>query len=445
MTKLPKTNWALLLYAFCVLLSLLVYFTAFDNPFRQDDMAFLSHAETHSLREALTPQPGFAFYRPGALALFSMEYALFGRNGGAYIAFNYALHVINSILVMLIVLRLVRDRNVALVASGLFLVGFGHYGKQVMWACTSGSLAGVMLSLIAVLIVIRGVQSTENGETRGRLESLLRSMTVLVLLTVSAFCHEGALAVFILVAFIAYTQDREKSVRKLAGLLIVLLPVIVGLWLVISESYPGYRALSGDTLSVSKKWIPMFSLTRGLLDAPVYLVRYLGFMVLPLQPTALVNMSGTMGTVMQAALQLHIVFGLAMLAGLLYLVLRGRGALRVLGVWLLLVLLPFTLVAQPPGHLELRYLYNASIPLCILTAMGVVALLGQRKLVYRIVGGGVVVVALAGSAALALMLERSYHRWPRASTPDARPAAPVEGSVLPGGGSTWQLPNWPRT
>lgn len=413
-----------LLCAFCALLSLSVYTRAFDNPFRQDDFRFLSHVEANTFRDTLKPATGFAFYRPGALALFSLEHAWFGRHSGAYIAFNYVLHVMVSILMVFVLSRLGLDRRVALLASGLFLLGFGHYGKQVMWACTSGSLGAALLSLAAILVTLRWVQSTPRAEG-GRLKGVWQPAAAFLLLVASATLHEGSLVVCFLIAFLVYTRSGSRSMRKHAVWFLAPIPAMLASWFVLSEFYPVYGTL-GESMR-APSWVPMVSIQETVISASQYLPRYLGFMVLPVQPTALIAGSALGRVVMESAPYFHLVIGTAMLAGLLYLVLRRKGVLRVLGLWLPLALLPFAFVAQPARHLELRYLYNASIPFCALTAMGVWALWAHARRIHRVTGGAVVVWAVVVSVALQLMLEKRYDRW-TVGTSDTRLAAEAHSS-----------------
>jgi hypothetical protein len=157
--------------------------------------------------------------------------------------------------------------------------------------------------------------------------------------------------------------------------------------------------------------VPAVTLKEPVVNAPQYLARYLGFMILPAQPTALMTGNSLSRVVTESAPYLHLVIGTAALASLLYLVFRRRGVLRILALWVPLALLPFAFVPQPARHLELRYLYNASIPFCALTAMGVLALWGHSRRINKVIGGAVVVWAVVVSIALQLMLENRYDQW----------------------------------
>ena len=389
------SNRIVLFYAFCALLSLFVYSRAFDNPFRQDDFVFLTHVEAHAFPDVLVPGPGFAFFRPGAVALFSLEHAWFGRHSGAYIVFNYALHAVISVLLFFI-LRSLGGGRVALLASGLFLAGFGHYGKQVMWACTSGPLASVLLSLVSILIILRSVKQEPRAglDRRGGLG--WPPLVAFVLLAVSALFHEGSLAASILIVILVTVESSHRLNRKYALLFLALIPAALAAWLALAGRYPAYHAVG---------------LREAVANAPVHLLRFLGFMVLPLQPTTLIEGSPVSRTLVDAAPLLHVAVGAVFLLALLYLAFLRRGMLRVLAAWLLLALMPFTVLQYPTHHMDLRYLYPAAIPFCALAAITVVSLWERGGLTGRILGGGIALLALAGSTVLQLLLENRYDQW----------------------------------
>jgi hypothetical protein len=121
----------------------------------------------------------------------------------------------------------------------------------------------------------------------------------------------------------------------------------------------------------------------------------------------------------RVAHSLHLVLGTAILAGILYVLLRRRGAACVLAAWLLLAILPFTLVEQPNHRLELRYLFAAAIPLCALTAIAAAHAYARAKRAGKVFVTALVFAAIAGSVILQVILERSYDRWPSpaATTP----------------------------
>ena len=144
------------LYIVFLLLSLAVFSTSFDNPFRDDDFVFVRHAAgAAEFSDLLKPGPDFAFYRPGALLLFWAQVRALGGSGGGYVVFNFIVHALNSILLILALKHLSFSPGARFLAGGLFVLGFAHYGKQVMWACSSGPLVSVLLITCALYLYLR--------------------------------------------------------------------------------------------------------------------------------------------------------------------------------------------------------------------------------------------------------------------------------------------------
>lgn len=376
----------------CILISLLVYAKAFDNPFRQDDFTFLRHVETHGMPGVLSPGPEFAFYRPGSVALFALEHAGFGRHSGFYIAFNYILHAGIAVLVFL-ALRRLYGRDAAAVASALFLVGLGHYGKQVMWACTSGPLMSTGLCVAAILVLLRGAEplSTEKVVIHNQAS---RTMVAVGLLAFAMLFHEAALAMCAIGALLVVTDAPDRQRWKHAVPFLALPVAALALWLTQTRQ-AGYHAVPPG---------------EAIVNAPVQLVSYLGFMLMPLQPTALVDGARTAYVLAHVAPVARTVLGIAMLVALLYIVVRRHGTVRLLALWLLVAMLPYTVLRSPTHHLDLRYLYPASIPFCALAVMVLISL-RDRGSVTRLMAGAITILAVAGSAALQLILESRYDQW----------------------------------
>jgi len=377
----------LAVYLLFLAISLSIYSRAFDNGFRQDDHVFLRHVETNSFAESLRPSSDFTFYRPGTLILFRLVYGFFGRNSGAFIAFNFILHVTISLLVLLLLGKLFSSRILATLGAGLFLVGFGHYGKVVMWACCCGQLTSVMLSVAGILASLSWV------ENRGGHGSRRLLAAAILLMTSAGLFHESAI-VTPAVAAIAVLAGRSRGDPtgrgSIALLLLPVLPLLL-MNLILSSTRPVYQPGA-----------------ERLLHVPVYLVRYAGFSIVPLQKTGMVPVSPLLIRLFGAAPVLHLAAGSALLAAMGFLAVFRRKGLRTLGIWFPLAVLPFTLIAMPEGWLQLRYLYLASIPLCGLAAAGLYGLADGRGNPARILSNVAVVIITLCTSALVLLLERHY-------------------------------------
>jgi len=314
--------------AVCAAAGMLLLLRGADNGFRDDDFVFLQHVARHrSLSDLLAPSPAFAFYRPGAILLFALESRCFGANAAGFLGFNIVLHLMNASLLVSVLQRLGLSRRVAIWSGTLFALGVGHYGKEVLWACTSGGL----MAVTSILVALRG--SLASSTRRGL---LLVSMGILL----APLLHEiGLVAPVLVVAGLATRPGFRRSLRFVP---LLFLPAVV--WVALLR-----------TMSASH---PAYELGPNLVRAPWMILKYLGFMAVPLQDSQI----GVAPWMRAAA-------SLALLASSVWAWRRGSAASRLLAAWPYVVLAPFALVPMPDGWFEMRYLYLAAVPYCVLLAM----------------------------------------------------------------------------
>jgi hypothetical protein len=367
-----------LLLAAGVAASLGVFGLSFDNLFRNDDYVLLDHTiSSRSLYQLLSPPPeDFAFYRPGAILLFSLEYVLFGLHSGSFLAFNYLLHLSNGILLLWILREAGLGGGVAALAASLFMVGFCHWAKEVIWACTSGTLVSVGLMSIAMALAIRLARSRDSSSAPRSSARWRLQAGILFCVAVAPLFHEASLIAPGLIFGIGWLYDSRRLRDRLSSFLPCCVPGIA--WaatlVVISSRYPGYREPE-----------------PRLLHAPLTLVRYLGFILLPLQES-------------QVALapRLQGLFSASAVVASAVAFWRGSKLTKLLFSWVYLGLVPFALVNLPGGWLEPRYLYFASLPCCALAAILFGRLYDNRRALIRVAA----VAAVVGVAFCTLLFER---------------------------------------
>ncbi len=377
-----------------VILAFSIYSRAFDNGFRQDDFAFLRHVENTSVLDSFKPSTDFAFYRPGSLLLFRAEHMLFGENSGSYIAFNFILHLIVSVLVLVVMRRLGLFPGAEIMAAGLFLLGFGHYGKVVMWACCSGQLVSVLLSLAGILISLRWAGRVEDVDGKaGRNRDRYLFVAAMLLMTSAILFHESAIVTPVVAAVAVMAVRRSAGFNAGRRAVLIMLPVLLFLimYLFLSGSYPVYGPDQ-----------------ERLFQAPAYLLRYAGFALFTVQRTTIVSLSPILNQLIELAPMLQIISGVLLMAVLGYIAFTGERGPRILSIWFPIAILPFTCIVLPEGWLQLRYLYYASIPLCGLAAAGYYRLTVGRGTMTKIFSSAVVIIIIIGTSALVLLLERHY-------------------------------------
>jgi hypothetical protein len=214
-----------------------------------------------------------------------------------------------------------------------------------------------------------------------------------VILVSPAF-HELALMTPVVLGTILWQCGTGGRARKARAVVLLGLPYLVwGIVLMsVSATYPSYGWTSASVTQV-----------------PLRLLRYLGFMVFPVQESQIAaTQPAFVSSIAAAAKHIHAAAGAAILALLVLGGVKGERRFRVLVVWLLAALLPVTFVEIPGSWLELRYLYYASIPFCGIAAF-VLARTGRMnsRLVRNAVITLVIIVTL-GSGYLIRLLENKY-------------------------------------
>lgn len=350
----------------CIIASVLLYLPALDNGFREDDFVFLNYVQHVSWQNVMKGDSTlFAFYRPGALALFKAEYALFGLHSGAYIFINILMHIATGILGFLIVTRQKIQIHTGLTAMMLFLFGYAHYGKQIMWACASGPIASILLVLTALVYL---------GNPRAKGFGRREMFACLLLLIAPAFHESGIVTVWLALML----RPKSRSMLQLA----IVFAAISAFWLIvrvnIAHDYKVYD-------------IGMHTFLAGMHRV----VRYAGFICLPLQSSWIPVKNPLIVPLVQLGV------GAAMLLGIAAMWVRRQK--RWLVVWFLIAIAPGALVTVPEGWLELRYVYNAAFPWCVMVAL----ILSQLSVRLRI---AVLVALLAASISLQVVLENKYDR-----------------------------------
>lgn len=369
-----------------IIFSIGLFSPAFDNGFRDDDFAFLRHVTTSggSLRALTSPQPNsFAFYRPGAWLLFAAEYALFGFQSGLYLLVNWLLHALNVWLAFCVLVSLRITPFTAAIATALFALGFGHYFKQIMWACTSGPLVAVTLSLVALYFSLRLVQSSAS-DSSARRQGLSFAIPTAACGLAPLF-HEAALATPLLVTTLCSLRFRlgPRVLLRQTGLAWLFPLIWLGVLAALSREYGDYET----------PW-------TGFPQAAWLVFRYLGFMFFPLQATQLAP-----------AFWIQIGLSVTVLVTLVWASWRGMTIARALAVWLLLTLFPFGFVGLPGRWLEMRYLYHAAIPGCALIAVIFTYIARRSNRSRRVFLWGALTTVVLGTIAFELVLEHKYDRY----------------------------------
>jgi hypothetical protein len=385
------------IYLFYLILSSAVYSASFDNEFREDDFDYIRCAhELEDIRQIFRPNDLFSFYRPGSLMLFYVEYEVFGpKRSGAYLAFNFIIHVLISLSLVRVLRRLEIDRRTAYLAGGLFLLGLGHYGKKVMWACTSGPLLAVLLSVSVVWLTVAYMHSmTESSQYR---RGYLVGAGILMLLA-PAFHETGLTAPVLATALLFIHGRRSGKIRGRNRYWLPLAPAALALtawgiaYCYVSGSHEAYRRAC-----------------HTLAHAPVLLFRHLGFMIMPIKPSSLMDGQPVFVQWLSSnSTLIHGAIALIIICASVYVFVRGNQVERFLAVWMYLALAPFCFVDLPEGWLELRYLYFTAMPFCSLIAIALMKGLYIRGGIGRWTAIALTILATSMTIYVTVILESKY-------------------------------------
>ena len=409
MGALNPRRRAWLVLGLALLLAVGVYARSFDNGFRADDFPFLSAvAASPSPLALFAAQADIAFYRPLALALFALEYRLFGLTGGLYLAFNVLLQAAAAGLGLLLLRRLGLGPLAAGAAAVAFFAGVFHFGKEVTWACTSGGLLGLALLLGALLL------AELPAEPARRRRPLARTAVLVAIALAAPFFHESGLLIGPLVLLRRLLAGRPVRRADWALGALLFLPALA-LWIWATG------AAGMDTAQTT--------LTGGGLPVvlPRYL-RYFGLALLPVQVAGLDPALATSGARLLSLAQLALGALVAAACSARLATRRAPAGQRFLAAWALTALLPYALIPVPRGWLELRYLHGAALPLAALAAA---ALAAARPGWRRWTAGALAAAFVVAALGIGVALERKYDREARSPENQARLAAIIAVRNLP--------------
>jgi hypothetical protein len=263
---LKRNNYLLFLWlpAIFILGGLATYSEILGSFFVSDDFAHIYRAIEHGLFSAFLRRCSF-FYRPMVTLSLFIDYKMWGLNPVGYHLINIILHSLNSFLVFLTCLLLLKDVllrkdnefRIALCAAFLFLVIPSH-AEAVTWISDRGDLLAAFFALTSFLAYLFYKQHSK----------FLYLLASLFSYVCALFTKESAVAVpLIILCYEFYRSnikpDKEyKLLKSLAAVLLYSLPFILYLlarYFVLGDLIGGYGRkvhLNFDFLLIAKNlWI----------------------------------------------------------------------------------------------------------------------------------------------------------------------------------------------
>ena len=208
-----------------------------------------------------------SFYRPLLMSSYAADYSLYGFNPGGFHLTNILAHILCSIIVYMLAVRLFKDRVPALIAALIWAIHPTHIENVVWISGRTDIFAGIFyfLSCYLFFVWMTGLKPTR----------LLMAATC-VCYAIALHCKEMAITLPFLLCIAYFLINNKKRGFASFGIMFAILGVITAEYLVVRHVVLGNIASS--TLSSAK--------TEILLSLPLVFTRYIGlvFSLVPIDP-----------------------------------------------------------------------------------------------------------------------------------------------------------------
>lgn len=294
--KMALNNRVFLFALMAIAVGFIIYFNSLNNPFQFDDNYLivkntkifeLGNAPDFFTSPILTDSGGFSGYRPLVMVSYALNYHFSGLNPAPYRLVNLMLHIINSILLLMLLLKLMphifkgtflEDHvyPMAFVASGIFLIHpVNTIAINFIWKRTTLMCSFFML-LAAVLFLSVHIRFYNRRDNLIKRVFSLLGMNLLLLFAILSK-EEGVLLPFALMLIFALSCQK-KHIRAF-GLEMLPMLLIVGAYSYFRIKYFGtlLEAMNFRGVPITKA-PPM---TDYLMAQTEAIVRYMGLLLFP--------------------------------------------------------------------------------------------------------------------------------------------------------------------
>lgn len=302
---------------------------------------------------------GNAFSQPLLRLGMLYEYRLFGLEPSGYLALNLALHGLNAFVVYLLVYMLFPWNRLAMLASLLFALSVGHYGKILM------SLAGfepLVLAFFYLAVLYCLVRNDFHHEGRLRSPWYIGGLVLFLLAGLTKPVSFSILGSLIAYRFFFYKERGGRGVFP--GSLMIL--IVLGVAFYVAQRIWGYEPPDSNVWAGTGPFGIVWFAFKNIF-------RYLNLMLFPLQISSLLESSHPIIQFMYDwRVPLRSLVSLGIISFSFFGLVFGSRAVRFFIAWTYITVLPFTIVSGPHDWLNIQYLYLASIGFCVILASGTV-------------------------------------------------------------------------
>lgn len=311
--------------------------------------------------ESLTLASTDSFYRPLFMALFTLNYAMFGTEAWGWHLVNVLAHTGVTLLVWLVLKEVTNRKGLSAIAAAFFAIHPAH-SESVAW------ISGITDPLMALFLLSAFYFYLRFKNSGRKLFVALAS----VLFLFALLSKETAAALPLMIAYceIFYFRD-ALGVRKRVVSAVTLAVVFVA---------PAAVYFIMRYIAIGRLLTPpgsRFGISLALATAPLVIVKYLGLMLIP-AGYSLQHYTTPVGSFLSFSFIGALVLVVAVVVTIL---LSKSRLLAFAGVWFITWLLPPLAglrLFDPEYFVQERYLYLPSIGICLALAMGV-EWLGARR------------------------------------------------------------------
>jgi len=312
---------------------------------------------------------GNAFSQPLLRLAMLYEFLLFGIEPSGYLVINLALHGLNAFVIYLLVYMLFPWNRLAMLASLLFALSVGHYGKILM------SLAGfepLTLAFFYLAVLYCLVRNDFHHEGRLRSPWYVGGVVLFLLAGLTKPVSFSILGTLIAYRFFFYKERGGRGVFP--GSLLILIGLGVAFY--IAQQIWGYEPPDRNVWEGVGPFGTVWFAFKNIF-------RYLNLMLFPLQVSSMLESSHPIIQFMfDWRVLIRSLVSLGIISFSFFGLVFGSRAVRFFIAWTYITVLPFTIVAGPYNWLNIQYLYLASIGFCVILASGTVGcinLLGRHR------------------------------------------------------------------
>lgn len=337
------------------------------------------------------------FYRPGTKVYFFFMHAIFGLNAMMYHVSSVALHLVVGSLVLLISLKLLKNKFFAFVTA-LFFILLSSHAESVFWISVTGHLIASIFVLLAFLFYLY-FKETKNY--------FYLSISI-VATALSCFFHEFGIITPLLILSYDVIWDRSMLVKKIGS---------YWYYIFYFATIPAYLYLRNISQS---HWLNGdYSYRMSNLPFNIFgnAIGYIGLVLLGMQSLPYYTYLRLYGKEHAFAIGVVLVISLLVICALWYVFLRTmtKASANIVIfslVFFLITLLPFLGL----GNIASRYVYLPSFGLLLLFSFLLQSLYEKIKRVSQLLAMVIIGIIVIGFSIFQMQeLQRINKDWQQAS------------------------------